>query len=211
MRLSARVKEPILARVKNLRRSVLLLQVDLAAAKPAEEPRTLTLSPLNARTYPQLQSTLEREAPERIGSMAFRLHQKAEGFIAMMENRPIGYVFYVAGSSDPEAVVHGDLRWLDMHPSHDELYVFDYFVFPSQRGAGLRFVRSVQEAHAKMGYTKAYGYVFQDNRAALMTYRMTGWKQIGEVEELRLGSRWVIVGRTLYRMEAFCRYPQVRL
>jgi GNAT superfamily N-acetyltransferase len=129
------------------------------------------------------------------------------GFVAEHRGVVVGYVFWTEGTDDRSLLVHPDLHWLGVRPARHEIYAFDYYLAPPARGLGGAFVRSVQEAHHRMGYTAAYGCVFQSNRAALWLYRTTGWREVHRVTEHRFLSRFALVGHTLYWMHPFSRAP----
>lgn len=198
-------------RVVEPARTVVLLKVDLTAPANVLRPRDraameaegLSVEPFDLA---KVSSMLAREAPERLASAETRGVQGMDGFIFRRKNEVLGYVFWTPGSDDPRARVHSDLEWLDIHPHEDEVYAFDYFVPENARGHTALFVRAVQAEHAALGFTAAYGYVYLSNRPALWTYRTTGWKEVGRIEEQRVLQKLAIVGgKDVYWMDPFSR------
>jgi GNAT superfamily N-acetyltransferase len=197
-------------------RQILLLKVDLTNPKnrlrPRDQNKNFRLLPFDKTTLPPLLEILKKHEPWRVAAARRRYLEGARGFVAEHNGRIVGHVFFVEGTDHgPHRLIHSDLRWLGLHPKRGELYTFDYFVIEPERGLGQLFARSVQDEQHRLGYTAAYGWVLQSNRAALWLYRTIGWVDVGRVVEHRLFTRWVVVGRTLYWMRAHSRMPIVEL
>lgn len=200
-------------RVVEKGRAVVLLSVDLTEQnnllrekdRAAMAAESLSLTSFDRTSLPRVREMLEKEAPERIASAEARLLQGMSGFVFEKHGAVIGYVFWVPGADDPRVLVHRDLEWLGLEPKHDEVYVFDYFVPENARGHTSLLVRAVQAEHAALGFKKAYGYVYLANRPALWTYRTTGWKEIGRIEEHRILNKVAVVKGQLYWMHAWSR------
>ena len=201
-------------RVVDSNRDVLLLRVDLTNTKFHRKPKDpgpdeLRLLRFDRASLPGVVRMLRRAEPERIDSVRVRLGLGVPGFVAELNGEVVGYVFWVEHAS--KGIIHADMNWLKLKPRPGEIYVFDYFVPEGRRGAGNALVRAVQQAHAEMGYTAAYGYVYAANRPALWLYRTTGWKEVKKIKEHRLVSRFAVVDGTLFRMQAMSRTPVLRL
>jgi GNAT superfamily N-acetyltransferase len=196
----------------DLDRVVLVLRVDLMDPKNHLRPRDREkevprLLPFDRTTLPRVLEVASRHEPWRVKSVRQRYMEGMSGFVAEHKGEIVGYVFWTEGTDHPERLVHSDLHWLQIRPRRREIYAFDYFLIEPARGLGAAFARAVQEEHFRMGYTAAYGCVFQTNRAALWLYRTTGWTEVGRVTEHRILSRIAVVGRTVYWMNPFSRTP----
>jgi hypothetical protein len=203
-------------RLVDLNRGVLVLKVDLTDPKNRLRPSDAMRDPprlvrFDRRSLPRVLAAVEAHEPWRTGIVRERYLEGMSGLVAERGGEVLGYVFWTEGTDHPGCVVHSDLRWLGVHPSRGEIYMFDYFLIPAARGLGAIFARAVQEEHHGMGYSAAYGCVFQSNRAALWLYRTTGWAEVKRVTEHRILSKIAIVGRTMYWMRAHSRTPIAEL
>lgn len=211
--MSSRVRDAVRTRLVE-DRTVLVLRVDLTDAKnhvrPTDRTSELVLEPLDARTLPRLIAVLARHEPWRVGLVRQRWFEGARGFVAVHRGDVVGYVLWVEGSDHPHRVVHSDLTWLGVHADRGELYVFDYFLLERARGLGAAFARLVQQRHAKMGFTAAYGWVLASNRAALWLYRTTGWTEVRRLEERRWLSRLAAIDDVIYWLGPRARRPIAR-
>ena len=189
----------------------ILLRVDLTAAgnrlPPLGEKDGLRLAPFEERTLEDLTVALKEVDPEVPHRLRTRLDQKTPGYVAYLNRRAIGFVFYVRGAHDPARIVHPDLRWLGLRPNSEELYVFDGYIHPDNRRIGTPFLRAVQDAQGQAGFRHAYGYVDSDAESTLERYQMAGWREIGRVQEHRFAGRLAVVDGTLYWLNPTSRRP----
>lgn len=190
-------------------REILVLEVDLREPKNRlrlrDQNAEFRLLKFDKETLPRLLDTLAEHEPWRVEAARRRYFEGARGFVCEHRGKIVGHVYYVEGSDNPHRRVHSDLDWLQLRPNRGEVYTFDYFVIEPERGLGALFARAVQDEQYRLGYTAAYGWVLSTNRAALWLYRTIGWVEVGRVVEHRILRRWVVVGRTLYRMHAHSR------
>lgn len=109
------------------------------------------------------------------------------GFLGICQNTLIGDVWWVKGSHNPEQSVHPDLRWLKIHLKDDEVYTFDLFVTPESREKGIAnlFVMGYLRGLRRLGYSKAFAYVFTDNIPSMWTQRILSWKEIDRIKRHR--------------------------
>jgi GNAT superfamily N-acetyltransferase len=196
-------------------RTALVLRVDLTDprhhVRPQDRATELFLEPFDARTLPRVIAVVARHEPWRVELVRQRYFEGSRGFVAVHRGDVVGYVLWVEGSDHPQRVVHSDLSWLGARPGRGELYVFDYFVLERARGLGSTFARLVQQRHAKMGFTAAYGWVLASNRAALWLYRTTGWTEVGRVVERRWLGRVARIDDAVYWLGPRSRRPIARL
>jgi hypothetical protein len=204
-----KVEQELRVRVYQPNRQLVMLRVDLGEPRhrlrPQDADPKFRVTPFGASELPRLDALLSRTEPARRPTLSARLKQGARGFVAEDGGEPIGYVFFVPGSDDPQAVVHADLEWLPMRPRASEVYTFDYWLANASRGRGNLFARSVQAAQHELGFTASYGYVEATNVPALWLYRTIGWKEVGRVTEHRLLSRIAVVEDRIYLIRAFDR------
>jgi GNAT superfamily N-acetyltransferase len=205
------------ARLIDAHRELIVLEVDLTDPRNhsrARDARDATrIVPFDRESLPRLLEALERHAPQLVERVRARFLEGMLGFVAEDAQRGevLGYTFYTPGGDAGARLAHRDLGWLGLTVGPGEVYAFDYFVVEHARGRGAAFVRAVQEEQARLGYAKAYGYVYAANRAALWLYRTTGWREVSRIEEHRLLTRLALVDGTLYWMYARGRTPVGRL
>lgn len=197
-------------RVADTNRVIVLLQVDLSVPKNRVRQRDASddfqLLELDGAVTERTAAAIEAVDPARAASVRGRVRRGTAGFAAQWQGEPIGYVFWVAGTSDANAIVHPDLGWIPLRPRADEVYTFDYFVVPQWRGKGGVFCRHVQQAQHELGHLRSFGYVYLDNRAALWLYRTVGWTEAGRIIEHKLLlSKLAIVEDRLFVVRPFSR------
>jgi len=178
-------------------RVVLKLRCDLTVPshrlRPKDNRPGFRLLPFDEDTAQRLIVMLAAVEPRRVKTIEHRRDTRVQGCVAEENGEVLGYTFYTTGK-------HPDLDWLGMTVSPGEIFGFDYFVRPTARGIGAHFARSTQEAQFNLGFKAAYGHVYADNTAALWTYRITGWTEIGRVTEHRVLNRFTAVNGVLYEI-----------
>jgi hypothetical protein len=91
----------------------------------------------------------------------------------------------IVPTEDNNPVRHPDLDMLGIQPKEREVYAFDMLIDPSFRGKNLAvpIQRSLQLALTAEGYTRFYGFYWQDNIPAMWMHRSLKFKE--------LPKRWV--------------------
>lgn len=83
---------------------------------------------------------------------------------------------------------HPDESWLGIECLPGEVYTFDLFVPPAQRGGNIAAALQNGALHLlrKRGFTKAYGFFWSDNVPALWVHRTLRWRELQRVRASRL-------------------------
>lgn len=122
----------------------------------------------------------------RLFKMKHYFNKGYNGYALLKDNIVIGDIWYYspAYSDYPE---HPDCKWLGLKCSEKDIYGFDMFLLPTERGNNLAVFlqnRSLLSLRDK-GYKKAYGYFWSDNIPALWAHRMQKWNEINKVKKSR--------------------------
>lgn len=89
---------------------------------------------------------------------------------------------------DKEGCNHPDEGWLGIRCQAGEVYTFDMFVDPGNRGGNIAAALQNGALHElkKKGFTKAYGFFWSDNVPALWVHRTLRWHELKRVRASRL-------------------------
>ena len=109
------------------------------------------------------------------------------GFAMVNANEVSGDIWCAVATNPKDGLVHPDEKWLHIRCGNHEAYAFDMYVNPDKRGANL--AASLQNGALlelkKSGFTKAYGFFWADNIAALWVHRTLRWKELTRVKASR--------------------------
>jgi len=113
------------------------------------------------------------------------LNKGYKGFALVKGDEIVGDVWYCDCRRSLGAGYHPDLKRLGIQLGENEVYLFDLYIKPEERGGGLVnfMLRNVLAALKGKGFVKAYGYYRTDNVPALWVHRTFGYR---EVSRLRL-------------------------
>jgi GNAT superfamily N-acetyltransferase len=122
----------------------------------------------------------------RLFKIKHYLNKGYNGYALLKDNIVIGDIWYYspAYSDYPE---HPDCKWLGLKCSEEDVYGFDMFLLPTERGKNLAVFlqnRSLMALRDK-GSKKVYGYVWADNIPALWAHRMQKWHEIHKIKKNR--------------------------
>ena len=104
--------------------------------------------------------------------------------LALVKNiHMIADLWFVSKRSVENVCVHPDLELLGVTLEDTDVYMFDMYLEPRERGrnASTEFMGSCLLELKQRGYKKAYGYYFNDNIPALWVHRLLNWKELYQV------------------------------
>jgi GNAT superfamily N-acetyltransferase len=109
------------------------------------------------------------------------------GYALVNGNKVAGDIWYAASQRFDGFLVHPDLQWLGIQSKEGEVYTFDMFLNPEERGRNLAtyFQNAVLHELRKKGFKKAYGYFYLKNIPALWVHRTLRWKELEHVRVTR--------------------------
>ena len=113
--------------------------------------------------------------------------QKAQGyfdngfksFAIVIDEEVVGDLWYVTRSDARLDHIHPRLKWFGIELAEDEVFMFDLFVVPDERGKAITtyfFSNALNILHDR-GYTKAYGDYVSGNIPAMWLHRILGYKE----------------------------------
>lgn len=121
---------------------------------------------------------------------------KAENYLqhgyrgyALVEGNAVSGDIWCADSRNPKAeFMHPDEGWLNIRCEAGQVYTFDMYVDPEKRGGNLAAALQNGALHElrKLGFSKAYGFFWADNVAALWVHRTLRWRELARVKATRL-------------------------
>jgi GNAT superfamily N-acetyltransferase len=112
------------------------------------------------------------------------------GFLAELEGRIIGYLWWGNSTSDfyiyPQGCGYYTREIVKMGLTNT--FSFDYYLAPQHRGKGIafEFMANCFYQLRDLGYKINYGYVHSDNVAARWIYKIIGFKEIKRIIMRRL-------------------------
>ncbi len=117
-----------------------------------------------------------------------RVKKGYKSFALINDNKIIGYLWYTTTGDLKSPKVHHDLKLLNITLTEKEVYLFDMYIMPENRGntVATHFMGCVLNKLKEKGYLKGYSYVFADNLPALYTYRLLKWKELDRLILQRL-------------------------
>jgi GNAT superfamily N-acetyltransferase len=163
------------------REAAIPVKKELAGLKrPAQLPDALGLELLEIRAEQEPQRTLTHVLKSRDEKIPVFLAQGYQAFCLVKNNRIVGDVWYVTRQSAKRADIHPHLAWFGIEFGPDDVYMFDMYVTPECRGAGLAtgFMNSAMSLLHKRGCRRAYGYYAAHNTSALWIHRLLGWEEL---------------------------------
>lgn len=111
----------------------------------------------------------------------------------------VGDIWYATKTNTSKESIHPDMEWLNLVARSKDVYMFDMFLDPNERGNGMAAYLQYNALLRlkKKGFEKSYGYFMTDNIPALWVHRLLKWKEIKKVYTKRFIRRWVIREDTL--------------
>lgn len=107
--------------------------------------------------------------------------KKGYGGCAIIRGEKIvGDIWFTTPNKNAANYFHPDCKWLQISCAADQVYTFDMFLSPDERGNNLASLlqNSALKALRQKGFTKAYGYYWSDNIPALWVHRMGKWSEV---------------------------------
>jgi hypothetical protein len=106
------------------------------------------------------------------------------GFGLLKDGKIIGDLWYYSPAYCAGSPEHKDLKRLGLSLRDTDVYGFDMFLNPENRGhnASTYFQGSWLLALRDRGVENAYGYYWADNTAALWVHRILKWKELDKLK-----------------------------
>ncbi len=165
--------------------------IDLAALKPARHSVGEFGLELKMVTPETADSDFRYQRVSRKLKVDVNLKQGFRSFVLLKGTEIIGDIWYVLASSG-NSRPHKDLDLLNVDISPQDVYAFDMFVSPKERGKDLTtaFMGEVLRSLKEAGHSKAYGYFEESNIPALWIHRLVGYKELAPVRIRRFFYFW---------------------
>ena len=112
---------------------------------------------------------------------AVHYFENGYGCCALVRNEEIiGDIWFAIPVKNSLSTCHADCKWLQIKCAEDQAYTFDMFLNPAERGNNLATLlqTSALTTLRKKGYSKAYGYYWNDNMPALWVHRIGKWTEM---------------------------------
>jgi GNAT superfamily N-acetyltransferase len=166
---------------------VLIKELD-AIVKPArvEELRVEDIDAGHLADLSELNSA--REQPYADRRFADYVQQGFHAFVAYRGERAIGYYWWVDREASGRFPDLSRKQGLGIELGDRDAYGSDFFVLEEHRGGGIagEFLFKIESSLHERGYTRLWGYVVSDNRAARWTYSTRGYKPMWMVDRTRV-------------------------
>jgi GNAT superfamily N-acetyltransferase len=178
-----------LRRILADRERVIVLIKDLdAIVKPARAEH-LVVEDIDASRLADLSRlNLAREQPYADRRFAGYVHSGFHGFVAYIDGQAIGYYWWVGRDGADSFPDLSEREGLGIEVGEDEAYGSDFFVLEEHRGGGTagEFLYKIESSLHDRGFTRLWGYVVSDNRAARWTYSTRGYEPMWMVDRTRV-------------------------
>jgi len=106
-------------------------------------------------------------------------------FVLLKEHAIVGDIWCDCSGGPDGRASHDDLAWLGIENRPGEVYGFDMFIDPKERGSNLAgpFMKAFLYALKNKGFRRTYGYYWSDYLPALWMHRILKFK---EREQMRV-------------------------
>jgi len=172
--------------------------------------KTVTPVEMDLETLPEGKDPLEgvpykivRLTPKMITDETFRfplkgrelkadrnLEKGLRGYAFVKDDLVVGDIWCACPITKDEKVRHSDMDWLGIEGRAGDVYAFDMYIEPRERGSNLAapFQSAALYALKAEGFRKVYGYYWTDYLPALWMHRLLKWKERGRVKVWRFFS-----------------------
>jgi GNAT superfamily N-acetyltransferase len=161
----------------------LLIEKDLDDGIVCPLPDGLQVEAITTRHRSSIERFNERYRSKREAraSVCYLKHGY-RGFIALVNDEPIGYWWWVGKEASP-ALTHPCVERFELDLKDDEVYAFDYFIAPEYRrfGTGVKCLSLMYLELYKMGYRKVWAFVDAGNPGARWVYQAHGNKVVKRI------------------------------
>jgi Acetyltransferase (GNAT) family. len=106
-----------------------------------------------------------------------------KAFALVSNNVVIGDIWYITWESTRHPHLHDDIELLFLNPGEKDVYMFDMFLDPLQRGNNIALLLMKNALHklAEKGYKKIFGFFEAKNIPALWVHRSLKFKELDRV------------------------------
>lgn len=179
----------LLRKAFSVSREIIPVTMDLNSLKPltfSTEKRSFKLIEIlkdrveNTRLIFHLKS--------RYLKMLKNLDKGYQGFAIVKGDEVIGDIWYVSLTQSKTVMKYPDLKLLNIHLNEKDVYMFDMYLKPEERGGGMvNFLLSgALNALKNKGFLKVYGYYTADNIPALWVHRTLGYQELTRLKWQRI-------------------------
>ena len=115
-------------------------------------------------------------------------------FVLKRADHVLGDIWYATKTDSSREFIHPDMEWLNLVARPKDVYMFDMFLNPNERGNGMAayLQHNALLLLKQGGFEKAYGFFMTDNIPALWVHRLLKWEEIKKVHTKRFIYRRVI-------------------
>lgn len=172
------------------RRKTIIVQKNLDEAKFDAEflkRNGVRFLEINANTYPI--RTFEYAEKNRHLKALYYLSCGYNGHALVKSNKIIADIWYCGYDRFGHLPYHPDLDWFGIKLIPGEVYSFDIYLIPDERGNNLSAVLQDSACYDlfKKGNKRAFGYYWADNTPAVWNTRVINrWKKVGQIRVTRL-------------------------
>ena len=171
-----------------LDREAVPVAIDLAALRPLED----FVHPSDERLTEITPEMISRQSirypiKSRFLKAASYLNDGYRGFALVNGDAVSGDIWCASAVNPKDGRKHPDEAWLSIRCEKGEVYTFDMYVNPEKRGWNLAAALQNGALHelGKEGFSRAYGFFWADNIAALWVHRTLRWQELDRVQASR--------------------------
>ena len=166
---------------------------DLSALPPLKSPAASDVEFVEIREDTFQPDRWTFPSKSRLMRVSKNFRKGYRGFGVVKGGEVVGDIWYCTQGAPGSPWRHPDLEWFawfGVELGEKELYMFEMYVKPEERGGGLvNYLHgSALKALREKGFEKVYGYCTADNIPALWVHRTLGYKELGRLHMHRLFS-----------------------
>jgi len=105
-------------------------------------------------------------------------------YVLTKNNQAVADIWYVTDSAAYASPIRKYLLWFRIKLNPDEVYLFDMYLLPDERGKGMAafFMSSVLQRLKEKGVKKVYGYFNANNIPAMWVHRLLKFQELPRVD-----------------------------
>ncbi len=179
----------LLCKAAFMHREIIPVEKDLDSLKPlTSSNEKLNVECIEIPKNRAENTWLTYPLKSRYLKMLRNLDKGYKGFAIVKGNEVIGDIWYVCLSKSKTVIKHPDFKLLDIHLNEKDVYMFDMYLKPEERGGGMVnfLLRSALNALKNKGFLKVYGYYTADNIPALWVHRTLGYQELTRLKWQRI-------------------------
>lgn len=158
----------------------------LDALKPPEGVGDFKLIELTEQNY--CSGNFEYPLRSRKEKVFINIKNGYRAYVLIKDNQVVADIWYATCFTAYSSPIRKYLIWFGIDLNQDEVYLFDMYLFPDERGKGMAafFMGSVLLRLKEKGIKKVYGYFNAKNIPAMWVHRLLKYRELPRLKISKL-------------------------